>query len=226
MADEPFHEPHAGYTFCCLGAIALVDRLNTSEMHDSKEANAPSDPQGVLEWLLWSQTELTDPDAGLDTEFRKSEAAPNTQHAEGKHVGKGHHEQGTHPARQSPDQSIGGSIFDLLVDGAGMNGRTNKVADTCYAFWVQASLHIMKAPALCDQAALRRYLLGKTQHEVLGGFGKFPGDLPDLYHSYLGLAALSLAGSDQVKPLEGGMCLSTEARARLPNLWKSWRHDD
>ena len=177
-------------------------------------------------WLLWRQTELTDPDASLDTEFRTTEDAPNSQHAEGKHVSKSNGDPAIQVVRQDPEESVGDSIFDLLVDGAGMNGRTNKVADTCYAFWVSASLDILKSPKLSDQSAVRCYLLGKTQHAVLGGFGKFPGDLPDLYHSYLGLAALSLAGSDQVKALDGGMCLSKDARARLPKLWESWAIED
>jgi len=117
-------------------------------------------------------------------------------------------------------------MFELLVDGAGMNGRTNKVADTCYAFWTTAPLHIMRQPNIYNHDAIRRYLLAKTQHPVLGGFGKFPGDLPDLYHSYLGLAALSLAGSDDIKELDGGLCMSKEARDRLPALWKSWQSND
>ncbi|KAK4540304.1 hypothetical protein LTR36_009616 [Oleoguttula mirabilis] len=222
IADEPFHEPQAGYTFCSLGALAFVGRLNTPDKSNPIEPNAPCDPHNVLKWLLSRQTELTDPDAGLDTEFHTAEEAPNTQHAEGKHVSKENGARDSKPIRQDPYQSVGSSIFDLLVDGAGMNGRTNKVADTCYAFWVGASLDIVGCVTLCNRAGLRRYLLGKTQHGVLGGFGKFPGDLPDLYHSYLGLAALSLAGSDQVKRLDGGMCLSAEARGRLPGLWDAW----
>lgn len=39
---------------------------------------------------------------------------------------------------------------------------------------------------------VRQYLLEKTQHMIVGGFGKLPGDLPDIYHAYMGLAALSL----------------------------------
>lgn len=100
-----------------------------------------------------------------------------------------------------------------------MNGRTNKVADTCYAFWAGASLHILGQPTLYDHQGVQKYLLEKTQHPVLGGFGKFPGDLPDLYHSYLGLAALSLAGSHEIKELDAAMCVSKEASARLAKLW-------
>lgn len=32
----------------------------------------------------------------------------------------------------------------------------------------------------------------KSQHLIAGGFGKLPGDPPDIYHAYLGLAALAL----------------------------------
>jgi geranylgeranyl transferase type-1 subunit beta len=116
-----------------------------------------------------------------------------------------------------------------------MNGRTNKVADTCYAWWVGASIdllsqtpsdHLSSAPLplkhkhLFDVPALETYLLLKTQHPALGGFGKFPGDLPDLYHSYMGLAALGLIGVDGVKEVDAGMCISTQARQRIAGLWK------
>ena len=83
-------------------------------------------------------------------------------------------------------------------------------------------MHILGQPLLYDRRAIRKYVLEKTQHPVLGGFGKFPGDLPDLYHSYLGLTALSLAGSKDVKEVDAGMCVSKEARARLAGLWKYW----
>ena len=60
----------------------------------------------------------------------------------------------------------------------------------------------------------------------MGGFSKFPGDKwADLYHSYLGLAALSLASTqeeretDGVKELDAGMCVSVEARDRLNDIW-------
>lgn len=110
----------------------------------------------------------------------------------------------------------------------GMCGRPNKPADTCYAFWVGASLSLLSQPSqhYHDASALRSYLLTLTQHAIMGGFSKFPGDRwADLYHSYLGLAALSLASSteeregDGVKELDAGMCVSKEVRARLGEVW-------
>ncbi|KAI4110214.1 MAG: hypothetical protein L6R37_000107 [Teloschistes peruensis] len=62
---------------------------------------------------------------------------------------------------------------------AGMTGRCNKVADTCYAFWTGGSLQILNSLHLLDQDALARYLIEKTQHRI-GGFGKLPGDVPGM----------------------------------------------
>lgn len=56
----------------------------------------------------------------------------------------------------------------------------------------------------------------------MGGFSKFPGDKwADLYHSYLGLVALSLASSEEerkgdgVKGVDAGMCVSVDVRGAV-----------
>ncbi|KAM0948272.1 putative protein geranylgeranyltransferase type I [Dioscorea sansibarensis] len=85
------------------------------------------------------------------------------------------------------------------VDG-GFQGRANKASDTCYAFWVGGVLKILGAYHFLDKDALRRFLLScESQY---GGFQKFPEDaMPDLYHSYYGLAALSLLEEPGLIPL-------------------------
>lgn len=81
----------------------------------------------------------------------------------------------------------------------GFNGRTNKLADTCYGFWVVATLRMVHPELLLiDTAALREYLLAGTQHPLMGGFGKTSGDFPDPLHSALGLACLSYLGEPGV----------------------------
>lgn len=200
--------------------MALIGRLNTSD-EPNDNATCLSHPEQVLSWLVYRQTELTDPDAAVDSKFTNPSNPAEDSIPEIDGI-KSAPNAPPLAVQQTLANSVGVSIFDLLVDGAGMSGRTNKVADTCYAFWVCASLHMMGQPELYDRQALRRYLLGKTQHSVLGGHGKFPGDLPDLLHSYLGLAGLSLSGADGVKELDAAMCLSKEARARLDGVWKEW----
>lgn len=156
------------------------------------------------------QTDLLDPDAGLDSEFLAANMSAKVSALDFDKL-----------SLPNPQQTLD-TPFAPNADHAGMNGRTNKVADTCYAFWAGASLHILGQPSVYDHKAVRKYLLEKTQHPVLGGFGKFPGDLPDLYHSSIGLAALSLAGSDEVKEVDPAMCISKEASVRLKDLWKAW----
>lgn len=67
----------------------------------------------------------------------------------------------------------------------------------------------------------------KVVHPYMGGFGKFQGDLPDIYHSYLGLAILSLMDhkTHDLRPLNATMCTSQKARDRLPIIWKGWGVD-
>ncbi|KAI9676218.1 MAG: hypothetical protein M1829_003047 [Trizodia sp. TS-e1964] len=110
----------------------------------------------------------------------------------------------------------------------GFNGRPNKPPDTCYSFWVCGSLSIL-APAsqlstLLPTAGATDFLLGEAQHRI-GGFGKHPGDPPDVLHSYLGLAAASLLSHAQgagealdLEPASAVMCISVRARRWIEAL--------
>jgi prenyltransferase beta subunit len=71
---------------------------------------------------------------------------------------------------------------------------------------------------LINPTPIRRYLCEKTQHNIAGGFGKLPGDPPDIYHSYLGLAALALldvgyAGEEGVLARDTGSSSSSVSEA-------------
>lgn len=212
LADSRYHEPHAGYTFCALGCLKFVNRIKTGHGKDDRVLRGPTDLQTMLSWLVSRQTDLDDPDMDVGSDTETTEMATNTADS-----------SEPVPLHQSPDKSTLNLSFCLDPSDAGMNGRTNKVADTCYAWWVCGSLHILDHPDLYHKSALQRYLLQKTQHPALGGFGKFPGDLPDLYHSYMGLAALGLTHVEGLKAVDGTMCISEEASARLPSLWQAWK---
>ncbi|XP_052187229.1 geranylgeranyl transferase type-1 subunit beta [Diospyros lotus] len=81
----------------------------------------------------------------------------------------------------------------------GFQGRPNKLSDTCYAFWVGSVLRILGGHEFCNKKALRQFLL--TCQSKYGGFSKFPGQLPDLYHSYYGIAAFSLMEEPGLTPI-------------------------
>ncbi|KAJ7975821.1 Geranylgeranyl transferase type-1 subunit beta [Quillaja saponaria] len=101
------------------------------------------------------------------------------------------------------------SIIDvpLLLDwimqrqgkDGGIQGRPNKASDTCYAFWIGAVLRILGGYNFLDKKALCVFLL-TCQYEY-GGFSKFPGQFPDLYHSYYGFTAFSLLEERGLHPL-------------------------
>lgn len=77
----------------------------------------------------------------------------------------------------------------------GFQGRENKFADTCYVFWCMNSLKLLDESSfgsVCRAGAAQQYLLSETQNTLIGGFSKNDQDDPDLYHTCLGIAALSL----------------------------------
>lgn len=106
-------------------------------------------------------------------------------------------------------KNVSSSIIDLplllswclqrqAADG-GFQGRANKPSDTCYAFWIGSVLRMLGGYKLIDREALRGFLL--TCQSQYGGFGKCPGDLPDLYHSFYGYTAFSLLEEPGLNPL-------------------------
>lgn len=76
-------------------------------------------------------------------------------------------------------------------DPAGMQGRPNKLEDTCYSYWIGGTLHLLSESHLLDGWALRDYVL--TCQSPYGGFGKVVGAMPDLLHSFYSLAWLALS---------------------------------
>lgn len=77
----------------------------------------------------------------------------------------------------------------------GYQGRTNKDADSCYAFWVGASLYMLGAFDTTDLESTRKFILHTCQvQNKSGGFRKMEGAYPDILHSYYSLCWLAMAG--------------------------------
>eukprot|EP01006_Ploeotia_vitrea_P063688 TRINITY_DN86049_c0_g1_i1.p1 TRINITY_DN86049_c0_g1~~TRINITY_DN86049_c0_g1_i1.p1 ORF type:complete len:442 (-),score=26.32 TRINITY_DN86049_c0_g1_i1:145-1470(-) len=73
----------------------------------------------------------------------------------------------------------------------GFQGRPNKDQDSCYSFWLGASLRILGALQYIDKDCLKEFVLA-CQNPKVGGIAKQPCSQPDLLHTYLPIAALSL----------------------------------
>ncbi|XP_051116566.1 geranylgeranyl transferase type-1 subunit beta [Andrographis paniculata] len=98
----------------------------------------------------------------------------------------------------------------------GFQGRPNKPSDTCYAFWIGGVLRILRADKFINERALRGYLL--TCQSKYGGFSKFPGLFPDLYHSYYGLCAFSLLNEPSLQSVHFELGLTDAAAVGLLTL--------
>lgn len=101
----------------------------------------------------------------------------------------------------------------------GLNGRPDKKEDVCYSWWVVASLSMLGRVGWIDAAALQRFVLGCQDREA-GGVADRVGDLPDVFHTFFGLAALDLLGVEGLGGLGGGVdpvfALPRQVVARLP----------
>lgn len=83
----------------------------------------------------------------------------------------------------------------LQLEG-GFSGRTNKLVDACYAFWVGASVCLAECAtgeaSLFNRPALKSYILNCCQ-EKTGGLRDKIGKRPDFYHTNYALCGLSTA---------------------------------
>jgi len=81
----------------------------------------------------------------------------------------------------------------------GFQGRINKIPDTCYSFWIGASLTMLGAYDLVDFNSI----IGHTMscEAPTGGFSKWPNTYPDVMHTYLAICGLSLGGFSGIKSI-------------------------
>ncbi|KAB8302831.1 hypothetical protein EYC80_006172 [Monilinia laxa] len=195
ISESAQHEAHAGYTYCAIASLSLLDRL--PKRPSSQPTESPSSNPSLagltnlpetIRWLALRQTSY----------HEEAEENENGQ----EEVASDHH-------------------FVPNVDSTfvGFNGRCNKRVDTCYCFWVGASLNMLGFPNVINKDGSRRFLFEKTQH-MIGGFGKTPGDPPDIYHSYLGLAALAVLKEPGIKELDSALCISLDAKKDIERLRK------
>ncbi|OJD13721.1 hypothetical protein AJ78_05853 [Emergomyces pasteurianus Ep9510] len=208
---SPMTESHAGLTYCALASFSFLGCIVPSGVHDvSVSSRATTKFEDLIRWLTWRQTiqlEETE-ECESDTDKQSNIGEVNMEKTD---VSLDENIAAL-PDIPSPSlQSCEG------LHWAGFNGRLNKIADTCYSFWVTGTLGILDSLNVINAEANRRYLLEKTQH-IIGGFGKCVGDPPDLLHSYLGLACLGLFDEVGIASVDPTFCTSKRARQHLESL--------
>ncbi|RSL39256.1 hypothetical protein CEP53_014201, partial [Fusarium sp. AF-6] len=184
VAESSQHESHAGYAYCAIGALSLLDRpLDSTLAHPPEDALKQGIPnrEGLLQFLASRQF------AYLAKEEEEDEVEENFLESKLGETNYGH---------------------------VGFNGRWNKKADTCYCWWVGGTLAMLGNSSIINAPPSRRYILDITQHQI-GGFSKAVGGPPDMYHAYLGLAALSTMGETDLKEFDVGLCCSMDTTRKI-----------
>ena len=110
----------------------------------------------------------------------------------------------------------------LQRQDTGFTGRPNKPADTCYSFWVGASLQMLGVFDLSNVTYNRGFILS-TQSSLTGGLSKYPDHTPDPLHTYLGLCGLSLIGEPGLNPIFSALNMTQRAYDHLCNLHRQWQ---
>ncbi|KAK9450375.1 terpenoid cyclases/protein prenyltransferase alpha-alpha toroid [Limtongia smithiae] len=97
-------------------------------------------------------------------------------------------------------------LSERQVPSGGLNGRPEKLPDTCYSWWVLSSLAILGRLDWIDKNKLREFILD-AQDDEAGGIADRKGDVADVWHTHFGIAGLSLLGFDDLAPIDPVFCL-------------------
>lgn len=106
----------------------------------------------------------------------------------------------------------------------GFQGRPNKPTDTCYSFWVGATLKLLGALYLIDYDRNHDYIMS-TQDIIVGGFSKWVSTRSDPLHTYLGLGGLSLMKKENLSSLNPTLNITEKAYKHLKSIHEKWRSD-
>lgn len=176
--------PAAGYAYCAIAALSLLDRpiANSPACHPSAVLRSNiRDMPGLLHWLASRQFVYLEPEEESDSDDDD-------------------------PVNFALPQRLADLSLSQNTRHVACNGRCNKVADTCYTWWVGGALANLGRAELWDWKPSRRFLLEKMAHRI-GGFSKHPGGPPDVYHACFGLTALAVMGEPGLSELDSALAI-------------------
>ena len=138
MTNISSSKPSAGWTYCGIGVFQLLGKLSVVEQPSASRMAATSFDivvQDLLSWLASRQTSFITEDYFDDMEDSADETNATASHLT-------FEKEHSYPAASGTLRKGSGNITAGAPDLAGFNGRCNKIADSCYAFWVGASLAV------------------------------------------------------------------------------------
>mmetsp|Transcript_3838 Transcript_3838/g.10796 ORF Transcript_3838/g.10796 Transcript_3838/m.10796 type:complete len:344 (-) Transcript_3838:276-1307(-) len=113
-------------------------------------------------------------------------------------------------------------LCERQLPSGGLNGRPEKLADVCYSWWVLSSLSALDRLDWIDGQGLVRFIL-RCQDAEGGGIADKPEDVPDVFHTFFGIAGCSLLGHGGLKQIDPVHAMPVEVMEKLPHA-APWGH--
>ncbi|KAM7273287.1 hypothetical protein ACFE04_027951 [Oxalis oulophora] len=104
---------------------------------------------------------------------------------------------------------LGWWLCERQVKTGGLNGRPEKLPDVCYSWWVLSSLIMIDRVQWIDKDKLIKFILD-CQDVENGGISDRPDDAVDIFHTYFGVAGLSLLQYPGVKAVDPAYALPVD----------------
>ncbi|KAM4123918.1 hypothetical protein ACJW30_01G194600 [Castanea mollissima] len=96
---------------------------------------------------------------------------------------------------------LGWWLCERQVKSGGLNGRPKKLPHVCYSWWILSSLIMIDRVHWINKEKLVKYILDCQDMEN-GGISDRPDDAVDVYHTYFGVAGLSLLEYPGLKAID------------------------
>ena len=149
--DSQLTPATAGLAYCAVGTLSFLDCVSPTSTASSSFSLAPGTSrfEDLVHWLACRQTAVLQEE---ESESEDDEEDP-TSTDPAVLTNQGHGKQLGNDPKLSLDDRIA-SLPDIVtaprnLSYAGFNGRMNKIADTCYCFWVSGSLAVTH-PSHCS----------------------------------------------------------------------------
>uniref|UniRef100_A0A7S1F3D2 Geranylgeranyl transferase type-2 subunit beta n=1 Tax=Noctiluca scintillans TaxID=2966 RepID=A0A7S1F3D2_NOCSC len=115
--------------------------------------------------------------------------------------------------------ALGWWLSERQTPSGGFNGRPEKAPDVCYSWWILSALASIGRAHWIDGARLASFIR-KSEDLEDGGIADRPGDVPDVFHTFFGLAGLSLLQDVDLAPIHPVYALPMDVveRMKLPPI--------
>ncbi|XP_037497044.1 geranylgeranyl transferase type-2 subunit beta 1 isoform X2 [Jatropha curcas] len=104
---------------------------------------------------------------------------------------------------------LGWWLCERQVKSGGLNGRPEKLPDVCYSWWVLSSLIMIDRVHWINKEKLVKFILN-CQDTENGGISDRPDDAVDVFHTYFGVAGLSLLEYPGIKAIDPAYALPVD----------------